>query len=180
VRFAEAGFHTIAPDYFGRTAETSDRGESFDYMPHVHQVVPEQVELDAAAVLEALTAQNPGPTFSVGFCFGGSHSWRLAASDLGLAGCIGFYGRPHRFEDVLDQVTAPLLLLIAGADAATPVEEFHAMAARLDAAKKEYEMHIYDGAPHSFFDRSYAEWQEACADAWRRILAFTTQHAAGE
>ena len=32
---------------------------------------------------------------------------------------------------------------------------------------------VYDGAPHSFFDRSFAELQDACADAWRRILSFT-------
>ena len=30
-----------------------------------------------------------------------------------------------------------------------------------------------EGAPHSFFDRSYGEWESACADAWSRILAFT-------
>lgn len=177
VRFAEAGFHTIALDYFGRTAGTGDRGDSFDFSQHVPQVRPEQVRLDAAAALSALTAEHPGPTFSVGFCFGGSHSWRLAATDLGLAGCIGFYGRPSRFEDVLDQVTAPLLLLVAGNDAATPVEESRAMGDRLKAHGKEYEMYVYDGAPHSFFDRSFAEWQDACADAWRRIIAFTSRHA---
>jgi carboxymethylenebutenolidase len=30
----------------------------------------------------------------------------------------------------------------------------------------------YPGAPHSFFDRRYEEHAEACADAWRRMLAF--------
>ncbi|WP_067179519.1 hypothetical protein [Microtetraspora niveoalba] len=38
--------------------------------------------------------------------------------------------------------------------------------------------HTYPGAPHSFFDRAYAEWGEACADAWRRILEFTGRHGA--
>jgi carboxymethylenebutenolidase len=31
---------------------------------------------------------------------------------------------------------------------------------------------IYPGAPHSFFDRTAAEHQEASSDAWRQILAF--------
>ena len=31
---------------------------------------------------------------------------------------------------------------------------------------------IYPGAPHSFFDRRFEEHAEACADAWRRVLAF--------
>jgi carboxymethylenebutenolidase len=34
-------------------------------------------------------------------------------------------------------------------------------------------MHVYAGAPHSFFDRAHDDWAEACEDAWHRILAFT-------
>ena len=30
----------------------------------------------------------------------------------------------------------------------------------------------YPGAPHSFFDRRYAEYTDASADAWTRILNF--------
>jgi carboxymethylenebutenolidase len=30
----------------------------------------------------------------------------------------------------------------------------------------------YPGAPHSFFDRTFAEHEDACADAWRRVLGF--------
>jgi carboxymethylenebutenolidase len=45
------------------------------------------------------------------------------------------------------------------------------------AAGAEVETAVYDGAPHSFFDRASGEWQEACADAWRRILALTERVA---
>ncbi len=31
---------------------------------------------------------------------------------------------------------------------------------------------IYDGAPHSFFDRAMSDHEEACADAWRLVLRF--------
>ena len=31
---------------------------------------------------------------------------------------------------------------------------------------------IYPGAPHSFFDRSFAEHEGACSDAWRRVIGF--------
>jgi carboxymethylenebutenolidase len=176
-RFAEAGFHAVAIDYFGRTAGTGPRDDSFEFMEHVRQVRPEHVRADAGAAAAFLAAEHGGPTFTVGFCFGGSHSWRLAATDLPLAGCIGFYGKPSMVEDVLDQMHIPLLLLVAGADHATPAEEFHRLAARLEAAGKDFEMHVYDGAPHSFFDRAYEEWREACADAWRRILDFTARYA---
>ncbi len=171
-RFAEAGFVAIAVDYFGRTAGTGPRDEDFPFREHVAKVTPEQVRADVAAAVDALRAEVDGPLFTVGFCFGGGQSWRLAASDLDLAGVMGFYGRPVLVADVVDDVRRPLLLLVAGADAATPLDESRALAARLDAAGKSYEMYVYDGAPHSFFDRSYAQWQSACADAWQRMLDF--------
>ena len=34
-RFAEAGHHAIAFDYFGRTAGAEERDEDFDFKPHV-------------------------------------------------------------------------------------------------------------------------------------------------
>ncbi|MGY1673598.1 dienelactone hydrolase family protein [Geodermatophilus sp. SYSU D00710] len=46
-----------------------------------------------------------------------------------------------------------------------------APAATMRAAGAEVETAVYDGAPHSFSDRAAAEWQEACRDAWRRVLA---------
>ena len=36
---------------------------------------------------------------------------------------------------------------------------------------------MYDGAPHSFFDRKQTEFVAASEDAWRRTLAFIEQHA---
>lgn len=169
-RFAEAGFATVAIDYFGRTAGIGERGDDFEWGQYVPQVKPEEVALDVTAAAEHLGG---GRVFTVGFCFGGSQSWRLAAAGLGLAGVIGFYGRPSLVEDVVDRLSDPMLLLIAGADVATTPEEFAGFAAKLDAAGADYEMHTYEGAPHSFFDRSFAEWAPACDDAWRRVLAFT-------
>jgi carboxymethylenebutenolidase len=175
-RFAEAGFDAVAIDYFGRTAGTGTRDDSFDWQQHIPQVKPGNVVADVAA---ASAVFEGGPTYSVGFCFGGSHSWRLGASpELGLAGSIGFYGKPAMIEDTVPDLAHPLLMLVAGADQATPVADFEALDARLTELGKDHEMHVYEGAPHSFFDRGFAEWKDACADAWRRILDFTGRHAA--
>jgi carboxymethylenebutenolidase len=116
--------------------------------------------------------------FTVGFCFGGSNSWRQSATQPGLAGAIGFYGRPSRVQDVIARMKAPLLLLIAGADQATPQEEFKAFDRQLTDAGVTHKMVVYPGAPHSFFDRSFAQHEEACDDAWRQVLAFLTERAA--
>lgn len=174
VRFAEAGLPTVAVDYFGRTAgATSERGDGFDWRTHYQQVEPADIEKDAAAAVDLLrSGAGVGPVFTVGFCFGGSQSWRLSASSLDFAGVIGFYGRPSLVTDVLDRLRAPMLLLVAGADTATPRAEFDALDAALTERGVEHETVVYDGAPHSFFDRSYDQWRDAGADAWRRLLDF--------
>jgi len=180
VRFAEAGLDAVAIDYFGRTAGIGERGDDFAWQPHREQTTPAGIAADAAAAVDHLTAPD-GPAaravFTVGFCFGGSQSWRLAASDLPLAGTIGFYGRPALVEGVLDRIHRPLLMLVAGADGATPQADFERMDKRLTAAGREHEMYVYPGAPHSFFDRAFDQWRDACADAWRRILAFVDRHS---
>ncbi|WP_163505397.1 dienelactone hydrolase family protein [Fodinicola acaciae] len=168
-RFAEAGFHTVAYDYFFRTAGSDARGDDFDFRPHIARLRREEVVAQTAAA----AARIDGRVFSVGFCLGGGLSWQLAASGIGLAGTIGFYGLPHFVDEVLEDVAVPQLYLLAGADVATPPEAFQALRERLDRAGKTYEMHTYDGAPHSFFDRAQGEWSQACDDAWRRILRFT-------
>ncbi|MFF5206466.1 dienelactone hydrolase family protein [Streptosporangium sp. NPDC000396] len=178
LRFAEAGFLAVAVDYYGRTAGVGERDDSFDWKSHYPRLQPEQVRADAAAAAAFLRWESPGPVFTVGFCAGGGQSWRLAASDLGLAGAIGFYGLPNLVEDVVDDLSAPLLLLLAGEDVATSQEEFGLLTARIDAAGKEQETYVYEGAPHSFFDRSFGEWRQACEDAWLRILDFTERVSA--
>ena len=45
---------------------------------------------------------------------------------------------------------------------------------QLTDAGVEHETVVYEGAPHSFFDRSFAEWKDAGEDSWRRILGFVS------
>ena len=177
VRFAEAGFHAVAFDYFGRTQGVGQRGDDFDWQSEIGQLTPEMFVNDARAAAAHVRSLNGGPTFTVGFCMGGSHSWRMSATDIGFAGCIGFYGRPPMIADVEDQLRKPLLLLVGGNDQATPVADFEALDARLTERGLDHEMYVYEGAPHSFFDRAFAEWKPACDDAWLRILAFTDRLA---
>ncbi len=176
VRFAEAGFRTIAIDFYGRTAGTAPRDDSFEPRAHVPLLEARHVDVDVGAAAARLREDNPGAVFTVGFCLGGGHSWRQASTGLGLAGAIGFYGVPRFFGDATGRLSAPLLMLLAGDDAVTTPADFLALTAGFDAAGKDYQMHVYDGAPHSFFDRAFGEWQQACDDAWRRILDFTARN----
>ena len=173
VRFAEVGVDAIAIDYFGRTAETPDRTEAFEFMPHVQQTTPQGVAADVAAAVAQLRSDGATKVFTVGFCFGGGYSWRQSADTPGLAGCIGFYGRPQPALEVADRMQAPLLMLVAGADANIPVEDTRAVK---DAAGVEADFVVFEGAPHSFFDRTAAEHAEAADEAWTRVRRFLLDH----
>lgn len=178
-RFAEVGIDAVAIDYFGRTAGIGDRSESFDYQPHVEKTTQETIALDVAAAIAYLKTKDGGAVksaFTVGFCFGGSSSWNQSAFHPDLNGCVGFYGRPVRSEGYISKMKAPLLLLVAGSDAATTPEQAAEFERKLTASGVPHEEHIYPGAPHSFFDRGAVQWQEAGDDAWRRILDFVDKH----
>ena len=179
-RFAQAGLPALAVDWFGRTAElprTGARGQDFDWRTHIPQVTASGVDADVTAAVAYLRERTRPdlPVVTVGFCLGGSHSWRLAGGGPDLAACVGFYGRPELTGDA--PAVRPTLMVVAGADAATPVEDQLALAERLRVGGAPVETAVYDGAPHSFFDRAHSDWAEACADVWRRVLALTDRVA---
>src|SRR6476659_3633416 len=99
LRFAERGYPALAFDYFGRTAGIEKRGEEFEYWPHVEAVTPEQIQADVAAAVEHVRSLGVQSVFTVGFCMGGRQSWLAAAGGHGLAGAVGFYGRPGESVD---------------------------------------------------------------------------------
>ncbi len=185
LRFAERGIAAVAIDYFGRTAGVGKRGEDFEYMAHVRQTTPEGIQADVRAAVEWLRAAGCRAIFTVGFCFGGHHSWLAAAADHGLAGAVGFYGMPGERDDhpgptqVAARLEAPILALQAGADANITSEHNAAFDRALTAAGVEHEIVSYEGAPHSFFDRKQDEYAEASADAWERVLRFVQKHSSG-
>lgn len=177
-RFAQAGHDAVAIDYFGRTAGLGERSNDWDFMPHVAQTTVDGVRQDTTAAVSRLRSSHPDrKIFTVGFCFGGSSSWHQAANGLGLAGAIGFYGKPRRSDtdSVIDRVSAmtcPVLALMAGDDPGIPQEAVDEFERALEGAGVAHEVVVYPGAPHSFFDRKQDSFAAESADAWERVLAF--------
>ena len=170
LRFAERGYAAVAFDYFGRSAGVEKRGDDFEYMEYVKQTTPEMIQTDVAACVGYLRDNGATRIFTVGFCMGGRNSWLASAAGHGLAGAVGFYGRPPLEEAA--RMRGPLLALQAGADANITHEDNAAFDEALTAAGVEHELVEYQGAPHSFFDRKQSEFQDASDDAWRRTLEF--------
>jgi carboxymethylenebutenolidase len=185
LRFAERGYTAVAFDYFGRTAGVEKRGDDFDYAEHVGALTAEQVQADVAAAAGEARRRGAEHLFTVGFCLGGRHSWLAAAAGHGLAGSVGFYGRPGVGRDGqpgpaqrASELAAPILGLMGGADGGISADDVDAFERALEEAGIEHELVTYEGAPHSFFDRKHEEFADASADAWRRTLAFIEAHRA--
>ncbi|HEY8823510.1 MAG TPA: dienelactone hydrolase family protein [Candidatus Limnocylindria bacterium] len=180
-RFASAGVHAIAFDYFGRTAGTERRADDFDFMPQVRQATPKGVFADIAASRAHLEKETKARrTFVLGFCFGGRIAFLSSAEQPGLAGVVGFYGRLGKREsdpwpvpaETASRMRAPVLGLFGGDDPGIPSTDIAAFDTALTAAKVPHYIHTYPGAPHSFFDRTFNEHKAECDDAWRRVLGF--------
>lgn len=183
LRFAEAGVHAVAVDLFGRTADSPRRGEGFEHEPHVMQLTAQGVMDDVAAALAFLRSNEgggPERAYTTGFCLGGRISFLQAAAGLGLDGVIGLYGWPagaHRTglpspAEEAARFECPVLAIYGGADQGIPPETRGAFDRALDAAGIEHRTVVYEGAPHSFFDRKATEFAEASAGAWDEMLRF--------
>jgi len=187
-RFSEVGVDSVAIDFFARTAPSDDRGDKFDFMAQVPQTKPDQLQADIAAAVAHLRGADGGQVrsvFCVGFCFGGALSYLQAASGLGYAGVIGFYGWPLGLKrwpdrprpiDAVSRYKSPVLSLFGGADDGIPQKDVDEFDAACKKANVKHDSTVYPGAPHSFFDRKYAEFKDASADAWKRVQSFVSQN----
>jgi carboxymethylenebutenolidase len=182
LRLGEHGIAAVAIDYFGRTAGVGKRDEDFAYAEHVPLSTAAGIQTDVGAAVSHLRSQGVQAVFTVGFCFGGRHSWLSTAGGHELAGAVGFYGStgPRNGEPGPTQrageFRAPILALMGGADQAITADDIAAFHAALTEAGPEHHVVTYHGAPHSFFDRKQEQFAHASADAWRRVLSFFETH----
>jgi len=152
-------------------------------MTHVEATTPEGIQADVAAAVEHLRSLGVRSIFAVGFCMGGRQSWLAAAGGHGLAGAVGFYGRPGERDgargpqQLASQMDAPVLALQAGDDQNITASDNEAFEQALTDAGVEHELVVYEGAPHSFFDRKQEQFAGASEDAWSRTLEFIERNA---
>ncbi|NUR70417.1 MAG: dienelactone hydrolase family protein [Hamadaea sp.] len=184
-RFTETGAAVIAVDYFGRTAGTGPRSDDFDNDPHVEVMQRANVLADARAALDYLGGD--GPAYALGFCLGGATALVAATEDFGLAGAIAFcpyHGEmgqdPALPDDFVSGVRVPVLGLFGGDDKPVPPTVAAAFEKALEDAGKDYEIVVYPGQPHGFFEKDHfgeAGHEEAAADAFERVKAFLRRTA---
>jgi carboxymethylenebutenolidase len=187
LRFAEAGVDAVAIDYFGRTAGTTARGDGFDHTAHIDKVTWDGLSADIGAAARHLRMEDErrvDALFTIGFCFGGRLAFVAGTLGLELAGGIGFYGWPVGTArggvpapaDVAGEIANPILAVFGGADQGIKPEMVEAFREALTKAGTDHRIVVYDGAPHSFFDRKAAEFADTSKAAWDETLSFIRGH----
>jgi carboxymethylenebutenolidase len=125
-------------------------------------------------------ADGTRPVFTLGFCFGAATRGASQLPASAWPARSAFYGRPGLVEEAVARRGPARRRCSCSSRAPTtpsPVEDVLAAADRLRSAGAEVTTHVFDGAPHSFFDRSFAEHAKDCDEAWRLLLGFVERHA---
>jgi carboxymethylenebutenolidase len=190
VRFADGGYHAVAPHLFhragGGTAPYTDFSKVIPLYEHLDD---DGILVDVEAVLEHLHASGwEDPSVgTVGFCFGGRVTF-LVALRRPLGAAVGFYGggivtqRFPQFPPLVDEVSklqTPWLGLFGDRDQSIPVEDVEQLRDALKTSPVPTEIVRYPEAEHGFHCDERGAYDEAAAkDGWNRTLAWFEAHMA--
>ncbi|MCV3241032.1 dienelactone hydrolase family protein [Mesorhizobium sp. ZC-5] len=171
-RMALEGFVALAPDYLSPLGGTPTDEEKARAM--FSELDPAKTVANGVATVAFLKGHEAGngKVGAVGFCWGGGAVNNLAVNAPDLAAGVAYYGAQPKDAD-LSKMKAALLLQYAGQDERINAG-IDAYKAALEAAGKEFTVHVYDGAQHAFNnDTSEARYNKEAADlAWGRTVAF--------
>ena len=165
-RFADAGYHAIAPDLFWRTFPGPLTREADDRAKAMERYAQFDVDAgleDIAAVLRfGADVPSNGRSAIFGYCFGGRYAF-LGATRLGIDAGISFHGTKIG-EDLAEapQLRAPLSLHFGEADDSVPMSEVATIAAAL-ADRPDAEIYTYAGCRHGFAQRDAPSYDVAAS-----------------
>ncbi len=127
-----------------------------------------------------LLAGEPGVDGRIGvtgFCFGGTYTFLLAASDDRIRAAAPFYGTAPAPERMAT-IDAPVLALYGAHDPAL-IDALPQVRADMAAAGVDFETVVYPDAAHAFFNDTGRRYDaDAAADAWRRVTGFFAERLA--
>lgn len=178
-RLAADGYAALAVDlYDGKVAGTPD--SAMAYMKAVNDTRALEILRAAHAFLATdprIQAKRRG---SIGWCFGGGMSLKLALNAPDLDAAVIYYGRLVTDPEQLKAIKAPLLGIFGNKDQGIPPDAVNQFEAGLKAAGVRHKILRYD-AEHAFANPSAANYDEKnAAAAWKEARAFLTAHLKGD
>jgi len=183
-QLAADGFIAVAPDLLsgkgpggGGTESVASRDE---VVALVRGLAPEEVDtrLDAVRAWALKLPAANGSSATVGFCWGGGHSFGYAVHQPALGAAVVFYGTGPQELASLASVKAPVLGLY-GSDDARVNATIEPVAVEMKKLGKTYETELYEGAGHGFLrGQSQREGANlrATEKAWPRVVAFLRRY----
>jgi carboxymethylenebutenolidase len=173
-RFAAAGYVALAADALSRKGGTGSFATPEKAREAFSSLVMTEVMSDLNAGLGFLNAHEnvkKGKLASIGFCWGGARSFKLATEPNDLKAAVVFYGTAPT-EAELAIAHCPVLGIYGETDERI-TSKVPEVASAMKKLKKSYEHKIYPGAAHAFFNDTGERYNvEAAKDAWTRTLAF--------
>ena len=186
-RFAKAGFYAIAPELFVREGGVAHLPNIQDVLKIVLAQKREQTLGDLKAAVDwaktrpNVRADRVGVT---GWCWGGSTTIHVAATNADMRAAVAWYGPPNRpYQtasgpvtgfDVAKDIKVPFLGLFGETDQNPKPED----ARRFIEMLRQYnnpnaEIVVYSGAGHGFHADYRPSFNKAAADdAWSRCVAW--------
>lgn len=178
-QMAAAGYLAIAPDLlsgFSENAEkTSDFESSDEARSAIYQLDPKQVTKDLNAVFNYISKvpSSTGIVSVMGFCWGGSQTFRYATNNANIHAALVFYGTAPKDAEAINRIEVPVYGFYGGNDQRvnSTIESTDKM---MNEAGNTYQYEIYDGAGHAYMRRGDdpegdAANKEARNKSWERI-----------
>lgn len=179
-KLAEKGYLVIAPDLISNTQQgkrrTTDFANPDAARDAIYALDPDQVtaDLDAAFNYIKNDASSTGEVAVVGFCWGGSQSFRYATTNQDITSAHVFYGTAPDDADALAKIKSPVYGYYGGDDnrVNATIEQTQKY---MKAANNPFEYEIYEGAGHAFMRSGHqpdaGEANKKAHDAaWERLL----------
>ena len=176
-RLAGDGYAALAVDLLSSQGGTAAVTDPAQVQAALGGAPPEQLVADLRAGLDELAKRVPGANLgAMGFCFGGGMVWRLlAAKEARLKAAIPFYGTPPDPAD-FSGAKAAVLAIYGGLDARVNATREKAEAA-LKAAGLTYDVNVFEGADHAFFNDTGPRYNaEAAKTAYTDVLSWFGTH----
>ena len=172
-QLAAEGYVVLAVDLFnGKVAK--DANEARELITPINKNPAEAIKNMEAAV-EFLKNQNnvdKDKIASMGWCFGGGMSLRLALNE-NLAATVIYYGQLETNATKLSAIKWPVLGIFGDKDQSIPVESARLFNKTLNDLKIENEIHIYPNVGHAFANPSGMNYApKETKDAWKKTVEF--------
>jgi carboxymethylenebutenolidase len=175
-RIATEQYMVVAPDFLSRAGGTAHfRGNDADVAKALGAVTRDNIVADsggAIAYFKSTKRLRDNRVATIGFGWGAEGALSAAATHPDVRACVLFYAVPRTDAKVLAKLRAPVLVIVAGEDAAA-TQAIPAFEEALKKTGRQFQTQVYPGVRAGFDDAAAKDRYnaEAAKDAWAKMLA---------